>query len=73
MDPRGSIRVGRPVAANNRVSQSVLHRHFHVVPRRNKDGLRGFFWPRQKYADQQAIETVQSSIRSAIAKIQSER
>ena len=73
MDPRGSIRVGRPVAANNRVSQSVLHRHFHVVPRRNKDGLRGFFWPRQKYADQQAIETVQSSIRLAIAKIQSER
>ncbi len=42
---------GTFVAANNRVSQSVPHFHFHVVPRRAQDGLRGFFWPRQKYAD----------------------
>jgi histidine triad (HIT) family protein len=33
------------------VSQSVPHLHLHVVPRTRKDGLRGFFWPRTKYAD----------------------
>jgi histidine triad (HIT) family protein len=41
---------GTFVAINNKVSQSVLHLHVHVVPRRFKDGLRGFFWPRQRYA-----------------------
>src|SRR6266850_8507998 len=40
---------GTFVAMNNRVSQSVPHLHVHIVPRRKKDGLRGFFWPRQKY------------------------
>src|SRR6476646_5172177 len=42
---------GTFVAINNRVSQSVPHLHIHVVPRRKKDGLRGFFWPRTKYRD----------------------
>ena len=42
---------GSWVAENNVVSQSVPHLHVHVVPRRRGDGLRGFFWPRQKYAD----------------------
>lgn len=41
---------GSFVAMNNRISQSVPHLHVHVVPRNRKDGLRGFFWPRQKYA-----------------------
>ena len=36
---------------NNMVSQSVPHLHLHVVPRTKGDGLRGFFWPRTKYAD----------------------
>ncbi|MBI5088813.1 MAG: HIT family protein [Actinobacteria bacterium] len=40
---------GTFVANNNVVSQSVAHLHVHVVPRRPRDGLRGFFWPRQKY------------------------
>ena len=40
---------GTFVAMNNRVSQSVPHLHVHVVPRRRKDGLKGFFWPRTKY------------------------
>jgi histidine triad (HIT) family protein len=40
---------GTFVAANNVVSQSVPHLHFHVVPRTKGDGLRGFFWPRQRY------------------------
>lgn len=41
---------GTFVAVNNKVSQSVPHLHAHVVPRNRKDGLRGFFWPRTKYA-----------------------
>ena len=47
---------GSFVAMNNIVSQSVLHLHAHVVPRRRKDGLRGFFWPRTKYADGEAAQ-----------------
>ena len=42
---------GSFVAVNNTVSQSVPHLHCHVVPRTKGDGLRGFFWPRTKYAD----------------------
>jgi histidine triad (HIT) family protein len=42
---------GTFVAMNNIVSQSVPHLHAHVVPRRRKDGLRGFFWPRVRYVD----------------------
>lgn len=45
---------GTFVAMNNVVSQSVAHLHVHVVPRRRKDGLRGFFWPRQRYGDGEA-------------------
>jgi len=41
---------GTFVAINNKVSQSVAHLHTHVVPRTKGDGLRGFFWPRTKYA-----------------------
>ena len=41
---------GTFVAVNNVVSQSVPHLHMHVVPRTKGDGLRGFFWPRTKYA-----------------------
>lgn len=41
---------GTFVALNNKISQSVPHLHTHVVPRHRKDGLRGFFWPRGKYA-----------------------
>ena len=43
---------GTFVAMNNTVSQSVPHLHVHVVPRRPKDGLRGFFWPRTSYDDE---------------------
>jgi histidine triad (HIT) family protein len=47
---------GSFVAMNNTVSQSVAHLHLHVVPRTKGDGLRGFFWPRTKYADGEAAE-----------------
>ena len=42
---------GSFVAINNVVSQSVAHLHVHIVPRRKGDGLRGFFWPRQRYKE----------------------
>ena len=49
-------------AMNNVVSQSVPHLHMHVVPRRPKDGLRGFFWPRTKYADEAQAAEVATAI-----------
>ncbi len=61
---------GTFVAMNNRVSQSVPHLHVHVVPRRRKDGLKGFFWPRHKYQDQEEILATQQAIRAAIEKLQ---
>lgn len=64
---------GSFVAINNRVSQSVPHLHVHVVPRRKKDGLKGFFWPRQPYKDEEHILKVQNTLRSAIAELQARR
>ena len=61
---------GSFVAMNNRVSQSVPHLHVHIVPRRRKDGLKGFFWPRHKYANEAEMLEVQEAIRSAIADMQ---
>ncbi len=57
---------GTFVANNNIVSQSVPHLHVHVVPRRPKDGLKGFFWPRTKYRDDAHAEEVASQIRAAL-------
>jgi histidine triad (HIT) family protein len=60
---------GSFVAINNRVSQSVPHLHVHVVPRRRKDGLRGFFWPRHRYRDEEhALETA-SALRAAVDRL----
>lgn len=61
---------GSFVAINNRVSQSVPHFHVHIVPRRRKDGLKGFFWPRSKYGSEAEIVKIQQIIQSAIADIQ---
>jgi histidine triad (HIT) family protein len=57
MEAEGSF-----VAENNVVSQSVPHLHVHVVPRRRKDGLRGFFWPRTKYAGDAEMAAVAARI-----------
>ncbi len=54
-------------ATNNRVSQSVPHLHVHVVPRRPKDGLRGFFWPRTRYEDDAHAAATAAAIRQALA------
>ena len=58
---------GTFVANNNVVSQSVAHLHVHVVPRRRKDGLRGFFWPRQRYADDVEAAAVAARIAAALS------
>jgi histidine triad (HIT) family protein len=60
---------GSFVAINNRVSQSVPHMHVHVVPRTRGDGLRGFFWPRQKYRDEDHAKETQQAIREAVAEL----
>jgi histidine triad (HIT) family protein len=56
---------GTFVAMNNVVSQSVAHLHVHVVPRTKGDGLRGFFWPRTRYADDEA-EVYAATIRTEL-------
>jgi len=58
---------GSFVAINNRVSQSVPHLHVHVVPRRRKDGLRGFFWPRHKYESEDAAAEVATRLRTTVS------
>ena len=58
---------GSFVAMNNTVSQSVAHLHMHVVPRTKGDGLRGFFWPRTKYADAAESADYAERIRSSLA------
>ena len=57
---------GTFVAVNNRVSQSVPHLHIHIVPRRHRDGLKGFFWPRQPYHDQESMARAQTVIQHAL-------
>jgi histidine triad (HIT) family protein len=58
---------GTFVAQNNAVSQSVPHLHVHVVPRTKGDGLKGFFWPRTKYASDDEMASVATRIRAALA------
>ena len=62
---------GTFVALNNRVSQSVPHVHIHLVPRHRKDGLKGFFWPRQRYLNEAALRQVQDTLRGALTRLQS--
>jgi len=57
------------VAVNNTISQSVPHLHVHIVPRRQGDGLRGFFWPRRRYSGEAEIREVQERIRQEVARI----
>ena len=62
MDAHGTF-----VAINNTVSQSVPHLHVHVVPRRRKDGLRGFFWPRVRYTDVLEASDIAARISARLA------
>jgi histidine triad (HIT) family protein len=64
--PRALGAQGSFVAINNVVSQSVPHLHAHVVPRTKGDGLRGFFWPRVKYASDEEAAEYAGRIRQAL-------
>lgn len=59
---------GSFVAVNTKISQSVPHLHFHVVPRKKGDGLRGFFWPRTKYESDVEREEYARRISQALEK-----
>jgi histidine triad (HIT) family protein len=59
---------GSFVAMNNVVSQSVPHLHVHVVPRTKGDGLRGFFWPRTKYASEDEAASVAARLRASLSR-----
>ena len=64
--PKAMRKPGSFVAINNVVSQSVPHLHVHVVPRKQKDGLRGFFWPRTKYESEDQMREVAERVRRAV-------
>jgi histidine triad (HIT) family protein len=64
--PKAMGKPGSFVAVNNVVSQSVPHLHVHVVPRKPKDGLRGFFWPRTKYDSEDQMREVAERVRRAV-------
>lgn len=64
--PKAMRKPGSFVAMNNVVSQSVSHLHVHVVPRKPKDGLRGFFWPRTKYESEDQMREVAERVRKAV-------
>jgi histidine triad (HIT) family protein len=66
--PKAMRKPGSFVAINNVVSQSVPHLHVHVVPRKSKDGLRGFFWPRTKYESEDQMREVAERVRKAVAR-----
>jgi histidine triad (HIT) family protein len=63
---RGLEADGTFIANNNKVSQSIPHLHVHVVPRKKKDGLKGFFWPRTKYEDEAHMERLRAAIAAAL-------
>lgn len=60
---------GTFIAINNRISQTVPHLHIHIVPRRRRDGLKGFFWPRQQYKDDASREAVRDAIEREVQKL----
>src|SRR5438270_542318 len=60
---------GSFVAMNNTISQSVPHLHVHIVPRKKGDGLKGFFWPRHKYKDEEAMQAIAEKIRMEVARL----
>jgi histidine triad (HIT) family protein len=60
---------GAFVAVNNVVSQSVPHLHVHIAPRNRKDGLRGFFWPRRKYRDDDEAYAAAEAIRRVVEEL----
>lgn len=68
---RGMEAEGCFIAINNRISQSVPHLHVHIVPRRMGDGLKGFFWPRNPYRDDEEALHVRDTIRETVERMKS--
>ena len=60
---------GTFVAMNNKVSQAIPHLHVHIVPRRTKDGLRGFFWPKHPYESEAHMKETPAKIRRSVKKL----
>lgn len=60
---------GSFVAQNNKVSQTVPHLHVHVIPRKKRDGMKGFFWPRRPYADDTHRAETVAKLRAAFASL----
>jgi histidine triad (HIT) family protein len=69
----GMAAEGTFVAINNHISQSVPHLHVHIVPRRKGDGLKGFFWPRHPYKDQNELRETQRILQVTVKQLQYER
>ncbi len=63
---RGMASEGTFIAINNNVSQSIPHLHIHIVPRNKGDGLKGFFWPRNKYESLDQIRETQEKIKKFV-------
>lgn len=55
---------GSFIAMNNTISQSIPHLHVHIIPRNKQDGLKGFFWPRTKYQNEEQALEIQEKIKS---------
>ena len=70
---RGLNAQGSFMAINNRISQSVPHLHMHVIPRTRGDGMKGFFWPRRPYRDEQHAAETADALRRALADLARER
>ena len=51
---------------NTVVSQSVPHLHWHVIPRTKGDGLRGFLWPRLRYASDDEAQEYAARLRAVL-------
>ena len=66
---KGVAADGTFMAINNKVSQSVPHLHVHVIPRRKKDGLRGFFWPRVGYSSPAHLQETRDRIRAEAVRL----
>ncbi len=60
---------GSFVAINNKISQSVPHLHVHIVPRKKKDGLKGFFWPRNSYRDEEHLRETAERLKAAVYRL----
>jgi histidine triad (HIT) family protein len=67
---KGLAADGTFMAINNKVSQSVPHLHVHVIPRRKKDGLRGFFWPRVGYSSPAHLQETRDRIRAEVSRLE---